>query len=425
MAETLDNLDDALFGDFEDYLAGTLPEARRREVDARLKASPEARALLAEFTEAQTLFQKPVWDVPEPVALPSAQAILDRAKSRPTARKSFPAMLKDWFGVATWRPALASGFAIVLLASGTWLVFRSNQSQKTESVAQEKQNVPTLYGDRPKPAAPATNAQSAPATPPAGDVNTSGRITDSRDGKLDANEKRTDTPTNAPAMKPMATPEPEKAGDTPDAGIATSDKRPSDDERARPAENKPEAPKPPPVSTGSSSGNSSGVTGGASAPSPATPKATQPATTTAEEARGGEKGKTEDADNNLSAGRRVPLKKSDPRGAPGANTAGPRDQSQMRRAEPTPARRQSVSLTVADRDPAIGQLKSIAGQFGGTISVNGSSIEIVVPGDKVDACATRVRALNQPEPKREPDTGTRKDLPPSVRLNVTVKEKPE
>lgn len=429
MAETLDNLDDALFGDFEDYLAGTLPEARRREVDARLKASPEARALLAEFTEAQTLFQTPVWDVPEPAALPSAQAILDRAKSRPTARKSFLAGMKDWFGVAMWRPALASGFAIALLASGTWLVFRSNQSQKTESVADGKSrqdpagNTPIFNGSQPI-AAPASNASTPPATPPAGDVNTAGKTVDSRDGKLDANEKRDEAPTNAPVMKP-ANPEPEKAGDTRDDGVIADNERAS---RDRAPESKPEAPKtappPPPVSVGST-----GMGGGVPAqPSPA-PKA--PATTTTEEARGGEKGKAEDTDNNLSASRAAePKKKMNSRGAPGANTAGPRDQSQMRRAEPAPARRQAVSLTVANRDPAISQLKSIAGQFGGTISVNGSSIEIVVPGDKVDACAARVRAINQSELKKErdrapKDTDTKKEPEPAVRLTVTVKEKPE
>lgn len=446
MAETLDNLDDALFGDFEDYLAGTLPEARRREVDARLKASPEARALLAEFTEAQTLFQKPVWDVPEPVALPSAQAILDRAKSRPTARKSFPAMLKDWFGVATWRPALASGFAIALLASGTWLVLRSNQSQKTESVAQDKSkqdpagNTPLFKSTQPAAAAPATNGQpgltadsQTPKSPAAtGNANS----TPERFGDL----SKTGTPGtmgDSPAEQPKS--EPAKitsektvpadsdgvvATGRADADKGTTDNKPSPEPAAKPA-----AP--------------GTVAGGVPAqPSPPPPPRSQPEpvvkTPTVEErtaATGGES--TDDSSPSRDEKERaasLKRKKVDSRAGPGSAGTGPNNRNQQRANDNLAARArvpaQSVGLNVSDRDKAVGQLKGIAAQFGGTIAVNGSSIEIVVPGDRVGACAAKVRALNA-APSRE-STGDRRKDPvgkqepaTSVHLSVTVKEKPE
>lgn len=430
MAETLDNLDDALFGDFEDYLAGTLPEARRREVAARLEASPEARALLAEFTEAQTLFRNPVWDVPEPVALPSAQAILDRSKSRPTARKSFLAGMKDWFGVAMWRPALASGFAIALLASGTWLVLRSNQ--KTESVAAGPPNKQTFFKDRPTLASPDSNAGSAPTAdsqaPKSPASSTNPNSTPQLDDLSKAGKPRvpSDSPVEQPKPEDPAKITNEKgtedgiATGRADADKGTTDNKPS-----------PEPSKPATTTTGT-------MTGGVPAqPAPPPAPGAQPppvVKTPIEERAAAASGEAkDDTDQNRDEKERaVPKsKKMDPRGGPRRADTGPNNTKQQRQNDSLSAISQLfVGLNVSDRDKAVGQLKGIAAQFGGTAVVNGNSIELLVPGDKVTACAARVRALT-PAPSREStgdrrkDSGGKQEPEPSVHLSVTVKEKPE
>lgn len=433
MAETLDNLDDALFGDFEDYLAGTLPEARRREVAARLDASPEARALLSEFTEAQKLFEKPVWEIPEPSALPSAQAILDRAKSRPTVRKSFFAGMKEWFGGAMWRPALASGLAVALLASGSWLVLRSTEKPMSVATSKSSENVspaaaPRTDTDRlydksesQTPFGTADQVTKTPAQPGliAPSPAAGGKSGADQDGygKIQPSMSAPPPPRDAPKA-----PEPEKRIADEKAGSMADDERVDGKDAGgerktdRAEANKPKAE---PAVTGR-------VSGGVPSPPPPPAPVTKPDTEPREEVAA-----SEDA---VRSRRSEPSakKKSKPesRGAPGNAGAGPSDYNLSRNAQNNRSQVQqvqSVTLTVDERDPALGQLRSIAARFGGKAVVNGNSVEIVVPENQVGECTAQVRNLNRPRREVDATPQRDKDLKKNnaVTLRVTVKEKPE
>jgi hypothetical protein len=438
MAETLDNLDDALFGDFEDYLAGTLPEARRREVAARLDASPEARALLSEFTEAQKLFEKPIWEVAEPSALPSAQAILDRAKSRPTVRKSFFAGMKEWFGGAMWRPALASGLAVALLASGSWLVLRSTEKPMAVATSKSSENVSPAAapsadnGDfaANKDEAPApsgtTTTDNLPKTPaqPGGLTTSSpaagGKSAADQDGYGKVQPSMSPLPGDAPkAPEPERRIVDEKAGSMADAGRVDGKDAGGERKTDTAEANKPKAE---PAVTDRVSG---GV------PSPPPPPAPTTKTIPPDTEPRKEIAASEDA---VRSRRSEPSakKKSKPdgRGAPGSAGAGPSDYNLSRNAQNNRSQVQqvqSVTLTVDERDPALGQLRSIAARFGGKAVVNGNSVEIVVPENQIGECTAQVRNLNRP--RREVDAAPQRDKDlkknNAVTLRVTVKEKPE
>ncbi len=441
MAETLDNLDDALFGDFEDYLAGTLPEARRREVAARLDASPEARALLSEFTEAQKLFEKPIWEVAEPSALPSAQAILDRAKSRPTVRKSFFAEMKEWFGGAMWRPALASGFAVALLASGSWLVLRSTEKSMSMARSKTQENATPAaaprteyadsYGKKNEAQAPSdtTTMDQLPKTPaqPGGLTTSSpavgGKSAADQDGYGKVQPSMSAPPGDAPkAPEPEKRMADEKTGSMADDGRVDGTIAGGERKTDTAEENKPKIEAAKPAAVGRASG---GMPPPPPSPAPVT-KTTAPKTEIRDEAVASEGGERARRDTPS------PKKKSKPesRGAPGNAGAGPSDTNLSRNVQNNRSQVQqvqSVTITVDERDPALGQLRSIAARFGGKVVINGNSVEIVVPENQVGECTAQVRGLNRPQREVDATPQRDKDLKKNnaVTLRVTVKEKPE
>lgn len=114
--------------DLEAYVEGALPDDRRREMEAFLETSEEARALLAEFREADALFDGATWDVPPPKNLPTAQAILDSSRKAP---------VRNWNFFAWLRPSWVAALAGLLVVGGTtWVFLRSADQPKLGATAQ-------------------------------------------------------------------------------------------------------------------------------------------------------------------------------------------------------------------------------------------------------------------------------------------------
>lgn len=159
---------EAFCEDLEAYVEGALPDVRRREIESFLKDSAEARELLAEFQQANSLFAAPEWEVPEPHHLPTAQAILDRA------REQTPFWHRWWQHVVALlpkpltSPVFASALALIVLFSATWYVVRPTFLSKPEMTAMQKDTAPTAGA-----AAPASST--VPAAPSSEPVGTSAR----------------------------------------------------------------------------------------------------------------------------------------------------------------------------------------------------------------------------------------------------------
>ncbi|HNG92734.1 MAG TPA: DUF4349 domain-containing protein [Acidobacteriota bacterium] len=155
---------EAFCEDLEAYVEGALSDVRRREIESFLKDSAEARELLAEFQQANSLFTAPEWDVPEPHHLPTAQVILDRA------REQTPFWYRWWQHVGgllpkpLTSPVFASALALIVLFSATWYVVRPTFLSKPEMTAMQKDTAPPAGA-----AAPASSTvPAAPSREPVG-----------------------------------------------------------------------------------------------------------------------------------------------------------------------------------------------------------------------------------------------------------------
>ncbi|MBI4747322.1 MAG: DUF4349 domain-containing protein [Acidobacteria bacterium] len=160
---------EAFCEDLEAYVEGALPDVRQREIESFLKDSAEARELLAEFQQANSLFAAPEWDIPEPHHLPTAQVILDRA------RKQLPFWHRWWQHVSALlpkpltSPVFASALALMVLFSATWYVVRPTFLSKPEMTAMQKDSAAPAVGAAPAsstvPAAPSSEPTGSTARP--------------------------------------------------------------------------------------------------------------------------------------------------------------------------------------------------------------------------------------------------------------------
>lgn len=185
---------EAFCEDLEAYVEGALPDVRRREIESFLKDSAEARELLAEFQQANSLFAAPEWDVPEPQHLPTAQVILDRAREQTPFWHRWWQHMSALLPKPLTSPVFASALALIVLFSATWYVVRPTFLSKPEMTAMQKDTAPTAGAAAPasstvpaapssepigssarpaespaKQAVPASPAQAAPAPPVLGD----------------------------------------------------------------------------------------------------------------------------------------------------------------------------------------------------------------------------------------------------------------
>lgn len=156
---------EAFCEDLEAYVEGALPDGRRREIESFLKDSAEARELLAEFQQANSLFATPEWDVPEPQHLPTAQVILDRAREQTPFWHRWWAQVSAILPKSMTSPVFASVLALVVLFSATWYVVRPTLLSKPEMTAMQKDTAPTGGAAAP---APATTAPAVPNSEPVG-----------------------------------------------------------------------------------------------------------------------------------------------------------------------------------------------------------------------------------------------------------------
>lgn len=366
-------LDDPLYGDFEDYLDGALPEARRREVEALLARSAAARALLEELRTARAWLNGTTWDVPEPARWPSAEAILARAGRRPAAasatRRWWAAWRARWslnVRSPVWALGAAAGLAL-LMGGGLWWWLLPPASDETAQSSRAQDAVIESQDGPPSSAVPAAapaveSVESAPPVRPQNGVAAPGDAAQKEARQKDAPE------TSRPVVAPPA---PTQA--SPGAPV----------ERIAP-------PSPLPGRAGPS-------------PPPAAPPA----------------GAAEDG--RLRAGRDFADRSE--ASSPAADAAGARPEAQKETlkedsgyaaAPPAPAARRSdaspgerarasasgvdasspvtLRLVVADRARAVEQATAVARAFGGTARFGGDRLIITVPAARVADCAARLRA---------------------------------
>lgn len=160
---------EAFCEDLEAYVEGALSDVRRREIESFLKDSAEARELLAEFQQANSLFAAPEWDIPEPQHLPTAQIILDRAHQAAPFWHRWGRQIKAILPKPLTSPVFASALALVTLFSATWYVVRPTFLSKPEMTAMQQDSAAPMTGAAASPPA------SIPAAPNAEPVGTSAR----------------------------------------------------------------------------------------------------------------------------------------------------------------------------------------------------------------------------------------------------------
>ncbi|QUW01330.1 hypothetical protein J8C02_14420 [Chloracidobacterium sp. MS 40/45] len=387
MSSAPEELDNPLYGDFEDYLDGKLPPARHREVADLLARSAAAREMLEELRTARKWLEGTHWDVPEPTGWPSAGEILSRAGWRPAASLPEARPVRStgrsaWWpsGWMPWRwnvrsPVWAFGAAagvFLLVGGGLWWwvlspsvpdeLAQSKVSETSEPLAR-----PELAPARPEDAArPALPAEAAPAgaAPRKKDPAASALEAASPEG----NSKRSGPSAGSSGMaedpqrsevssapSPLAAPAGQPAGQAPaaaapSAGDETAHKAEAmtaERREARPLAAAPprEAGAPPPVAGRASGGHPAGA---------------------------GTADRTRDET------------KEAPRAKPGsaANAQG----------AAAPVTALTLRLVVANRRAALTQVATVVREFGGSVRLDGEQVAVTVPAGQVSACAARLRA---------------------------------
>lgn len=363
-------LDDPLYGDFEDYLDGVLPEARLREVEALLARSATARALLEELRTARAWLNGTTWDVPEPTRWPSAEEILARAGRRPAATSATRRWWARWslnVRSPVWALGAAAGLAL-LMGGGLWWWLLPPASDETAQSSRAQDAVIESQDGPPSSAVPLAapaveSVESAPPVRPQNGVAAPGDAAQKEARQKDAPE------TSRPAVAPPA---PTQA--SPGASVERIYPR-------VPLLGQAESPPPP-----------------AAPPSAVAPDEPQ-----------------------LLAGRDLPDRSE--ASSPAADAAGARPEAQRETlkedsgyaaAPPAPAARRSdaspgerarasasgvdasspvtLRLVVADRARAVEQATAVARAFGGTARFGGDRLIITVPAARIADCAARLRA---------------------------------
>ena len=381
MSSASEELDNPLYGDFEDYLDGKLPPARHREVADLLARSAAARERLEELRTARKWLEGTHWDVPEPGGWPSAGEILARAGWRPAA--SLPAAKPDrstgrfagWLsGWMPWQwnvrsPVWVFGAAasvLLLVGGGLWWVLspsapdelaQSKVSENSEPLAR-----PELAPARPEDAArPVLPAEAAPvgAAPQKKDPAASVLEAASPEGKSKrsgpsagssgtAEDRQRAGALRAPALP--TTPPEQMAGQSsvaaaPSAGDETAHKAEAMSAERREARPLAAAPPPEAGAVPSVAGRVSGA------------------------------GATDRARDEM---------KEAPRARPGsaADVQG----------TAAPVTALTLRLVVANRRAALTQVATVAREFGGSVRLDGEQVAVTVPAGQVSACAARLRA---------------------------------
>ncbi|MFQ3582662.1 hypothetical protein J8C06_14030 [Chloracidobacterium validum] len=395
-------LDHPLYGDFEDYLDGALPEARRREVEALLARSTTAQALLDDLRTARRWMQGTTWDVAEPAQWASPETILARAKRRPATMPAARRGWADWWAgwsarvqAPAWALGAVVGSALLVGVGFWWLLGPSAAEDVARSSPPPAEKPVATLADRPD----------APPVPP-------GRSAERQEAlplRKEAPEK------TAPSVK-----SPPSA-----ASSGAVDALPADS--AKPAAGRPE-----PSSMASAPERSETVTP-LSAP-PQSPAMAESAPARA--SRGGfagfdshdDKSAPARASRDQAAREQVSREKADagaasvagakPEPPPADNVAQPAAPESKKANESFAARQRSpagapvatltLRLTVADRSAALARLAAIAREFGGSAQPSGERVIVTVPASRVADCAARIRA-------RMPNEATGTSLEVTVR----------
>ncbi|AEP13357.1 anti-sigma factor [Chloracidobacterium thermophilum] len=381
MSSASEELDNPLYGDFEDYLDGKLPPARHREVADLLARSAAARERLEELRTARKWLEGTHWDVPEPSGWPSAGEILARAGWRPAA--SLPAAKPDrstgrfagW--LSGWMPwqwnvrspvwALGAAAGVFLLVGGGlwwWVLSPSAPDELAQSKVSENSEPlarPELAPARPEDAArPALPAEATPAgaAPRKKDPAASASEAASPEGKskrsgpsagsarVAEDSQRAEV---ASAPSPLAAPAGPPAGRVPAAPVPSAGDETAHKAEAMSAERREARPlaAAPPLEAG--------------APPPVAGRAS--GTGTADSARD----ETKEA----------------PKAKPGsaANAQG----------AAAPVTALTLRLVVANRRAALTQVATVVREFGGSVRLDGEQVVVTVPAGQVSACAARLR----------------------------------
>ncbi|MGQ9896688.1 MAG: hypothetical protein ACUVR8_03870 [Acidobacteriota bacterium] len=403
MSSRSEELDNPLYGDFEDYLDGVLPPARHQEVTDLLARSAAAREVLEELRTARKWLDGTRWEVPEPTAWPSAEEILTRAGRRPppspviSAVKSEPlARWSAWWpaGRMPWQwtfrlPAWASGVVVgVLLLSGGVLFWWMFIPLSPDELAQSEVSRTPEAVSPPEPALTRPNDTSHPmlsgkAPPvdvaprrkdPAAPASTKGQSTGEQSKRLkpsaDLTEMAEDSQQSEASFGPVPpTALPEPGSQRVPAVAASSDKGETKAEAmtAERPQSRPLTTAPPP---------------GAGVAPPMDRRSSS------SETADGNRNETQEASKAQV-------------GSVGHSQGG------------LPAT--TLRLVVENRRAALAQVVAVAREFGGMVQFEGKQVVVIVPPEQVANCVARLRA-------RVPVVTEGELLQISVRISVRKRE---
>ncbi|MBX7220219.1 MAG: hypothetical protein K1Y36_09770 [Blastocatellia bacterium] len=172
MGTELERQFEAFCEDVEAFVEGTLPVARRREIETFLEASEEARAILAEFREANALFEHVEWEVPAPQNLPTAQEILTRATGTPPVWKGWWQSFWKLLPQPVKSPVFASVLGVCAVLGITWTALNLNPRRDLQmasappaAVSKPERNVQSDGVVQPAESTPVPPASSPVANP--------------------------------------------------------------------------------------------------------------------------------------------------------------------------------------------------------------------------------------------------------------------
>jgi hypothetical protein len=387
MSSAPDDLDNPLYGEFEDYLDGKLPPARRQEVAEFLARSAAAREALEELQMARKWLEGTQWDVPEPTEWPSARAILARAgwhpATSPSAAKSDQSAGESAWWLAGWMPWRwnvrspawafgAAACALLLVGGSLWWALgpsapdemaQSRVSEDSELPARPKQ--PGSAPAQPEDTAPsvwpgeaalvdATSQKKEPSAPEAGSPERKSKGLGPPAGSTDAMEGAQESKVSS-APLPLAAPAGEQAEQASAVGAPLAGDEVAHEVEAMTAEQRKSHPS-------------------ATSPSP-------------------EMGATPHVAGRLSGARTAERSRAnrnrDEMKEPSEAQPGSADDAQEVAAS---VRAATLRLVVADRGIALAQVVTVAREFGGSVRLNGEHVTVTVPAGQVSACADRLRA---------------------------------